>query len=233
MKGGVAVFGLLALLVVGCAQPDVVDRKSASPIGDDALASRPPSGSGSVKEPYAPAPPSSSVKPGAKATLPVRLFIAADDAHALALDKTMRVSLRIHPEVDAARVVAHFTQSGGVVFESDTELKLGAAESDRPLEAHVAARLAEPGKTELRGWAEAYDENGKEVFAVSRALYLIISADKVLVGDSSFQAVELAGLERQREAGEITAEEYAERQKCIRAGGATESIRVSLPEEAG
>jgi len=175
-------------------------------------------------------PASSPSKEGIPATLSIGIANKADE---LAVGKTIRVTLRVTPDTAVARMSVRFTQTGGVKFESDAEKSLGAAGPGQMLETSVDARLAEPGKTELRGWVEACDAEGKQVFAGSRALYLVISHERVLVGNNGFMELELAELERQRQAGAISSQEYERRAERIRSGGATETIRMSTPEPTG
>ena len=176
--------------------------------------------------------PAVAAEPTEKTSIPAIVSISIEDEKSLALGKTARVALRITPDADAARMTVRFTQTGGVTFDSKPELTLGAVKAGQAGAADVAARLAQPGKAEIRGWFEAYDSAGAQLFAGSRALYLIITADKVLVGDSSFMALELADLERRLKAGEITSEEYTREVRRVRTGGVTETIHLTVPGKA-
>ena len=172
--------------------------------------------------------------PTPKESIPATLSICiANKADELALGKTIRVTFRVTPDTAVARMNVRFTQTGGVEFESYAEKSLGGAGPGQMLETSVDARLAEPGKAELRGWVEACDGKGKQVFAGSRALYLVISHERVLVGNDGFMELELAELERQRQAGAISSQEYERRAQRIRTGGVTEAIRMSAPEPTG
>ncbi len=173
--------------------------------------------------------PAVAAEPAEKTSIPATISIGIEDEKSLALGKTARVVLRITPDEDAARVTVRFTQTGGVVFDSKPELTLGAVKAGQAGTADVAARLAQTGKAEIRGWFEAYDSAGAQLFAGSRALYLIITANRVLVGDSSFMALELTELERRLKAKEITSEEYTREVRRVRTGGAAETIHLTVP----
>jgi len=173
--------------------------------------------------------PAVAVEPTEKTSIPAIVSISIEDEKSLALGKTARVTLRIIPDADATRMTVRFTQTGGVAFDSKPELTLGAVKAGQAGAADVAARLAQPGKAEIRGWFEAYDSAGAQLFAGSRALYLIVTANRVLVGDSSFMALELAELDRRLKTGEITAQEHARQVQRLHTAGAAETIYLSVP----
>ncbi len=170
---------------------------------------------------------------GEKPSIPATLSMAIQEPlEDLGFGKTAHVTLRITPDRPVARIDVRFTQSGGAIFTSPATVKLHAAEAGATASASAEVDLAAVGRTEIRGWAEAYDADGNQVFAGSRALYLIVRRGHVLAGDVSFTALEIEQLDRDRKAGLIPDEEYKRRVRKLHGGGATESIRIEPPPGA-
>lgn len=163
-----------------------------------------------------------------KVTSPVEVAFALDAGQALKPGGEARVTFTFTPLVDAVRAQVRYEVNGPATV-TPRETDAGAAQAGVPVA--VSAKVSmNPGRSELRAWAEGFDAAGNQIFARSEALYFIVKGDRVLAGPNGYQALEIHEMERQRDAGEISPEEFKQRINILRYGGAKEEVRITPPQ---
>ncbi len=162
-----------------------------------------------------------SVKP------PVELTVTADET-ALAGGGQAGVTLSAVPDGDVPQAEAVFAvTSGDILITGPVRVDLGALRAGETCFAETGIRLTGKGKSEVRAWLNAYDENGTPLWARSRALYVLSSEGDILTGQSSPYELDIRHLENARAAKKLTDEAYEARLNQVRGGGAIESKSVS------
>lgn len=164
-----------------------------------------------------------------KATSPVRGAFRWDLTRVLAPGDVAEFHLDVTPEVSVESLSVSVAHTGDLELLSATPMPLGAVKSGDTQAAAIQVRANKPGRVELRASVEGRDASGAILFQVSYPLYLIIAKDRVLAGVDGFSALELADLERRRESGEVTDEDYERAKRRIHGGGAQEVITVTPP----
>jgi len=184
-----------------------------------------------------PVEPGGSPKPGLSPGLeqsgkplpPVELSVRLADTRSIQQDGRGAVRLEIRPGVAVSRLNVLFEASGDAHIDGESAWSHSSLGVGQTVTAEAAIAFPRTGRGEVRGWVEGCDETGKTLFGVSRALYIIAMGDRILSGDSSFLALELAELDRQLAAGEVSRGEYQQKRQAVLSGGAKETIIVTPP----
>jgi hypothetical protein len=148
---------------------------------------------------------------GAKPVPPIDLSISAP-SDGLSVGDTTTVTLSITPKVDIERVQVRFeASSSNVALTGASPIEVGAVFSGKTYFASTEILLSGTGKTEVRGWAYAFDARGTMLFGRSVALCIVASEKRVLVGDTSFIELEIGEAQQQLASKNLSEAQYAAR----------------------
>ena len=143
----------------------------------------------------------------------VEVDLSLQQGQALTPGGMATVRFTITPKVNAAAIRVHYlTEGAGKVTPEESMAGAGAA--GRSLLA-TAQLLLEEGYTELRATATGQDATGAQLFQATASHFFIVKPDRVLAGDNGFQSLEVRELERQRDSGEISREDFQQRMNLL------------------
>jgi hypothetical protein len=133
------------------------------------------------------------------------------------------VAFTFVPMQPAEHAISHMSADGVVSMAQPQDSEWLQLPANQPVTIQTTVHLDADGEGEVRGWVDVVDPQGSVLYGRSASLYVLIANQEVLTGSSSPIDLRLELLQRQRDSGAISAEDYDRELDRVLTGGATET----------